>query len=44
MAQHDTRDYPTGIKVTDARLAAINLNRHDWHGDWNYTITRTARP
>ena len=43
MAQHDSRSYPTGVKVTDAQLADINLVRHDWHGDWNYTISTIAR-
>ena len=43
MAQHDTRSYPTGVTVTDAQLADVNLVRHEWHGDWNYTITTTAR-
>jgi hypothetical protein len=22
----------------DAQLAAVNLSRHAFHGDWNYTI------
>ena len=26
-------------KVSDAELAAVPLTRHDWHGEWNYTIT-----
>ncbi len=43
MAQHDSRSYPTGVKVTDAQLADINLVRHEWHGDWNYTISTIAR-
>lgn len=34
----DTNTYETGIKVTDAQLANICLTRHDFHGDWNYTI------
>jgi len=34
----DTGRYPTGIKVTDAELAAVRLERADFHGDWNYTI------
>ena len=37
-ADLDTGDYPLGRRVTDAELAAINLVRHDWHGEWNYTI------
>jgi hypothetical protein len=24
--------------VSDAQLAAINISRHAFHGDWNYTI------
>jgi transposase len=34
----DTNTYPKGIKVTDAEMDALNLFRHDFHGDWNYTI------
>jgi hypothetical protein len=37
-AQLDTASYPTGIKVSDEQLAAIAINRHRFHGDWNYTI------
>ena len=38
----DTGTYPTGIKVTDAELAAVQLAPADFHGDWNYTITPHA--
>ncbi|HUZ02643.1 MAG TPA: hypothetical protein VMU89_20040, partial [Thermomicrobiaceae bacterium] len=31
--------YPTGIKVTDAELAAVPITRHEFHGEWNYVIT-----
>jgi len=34
----DTDYYPTGVKVSDAELAAVPLQRHEWHGEWNYTI------
>jgi hypothetical protein len=34
----DTAQYPSGVKVTDELLAQVNLHRHDFHGDWNYTI------
>ena len=34
----DTERYPTGIKVSDAELAAVQLKPHEFHGDWNYTI------
>ena len=31
--------YPKGVTVTDAEIAAINITRNDFHGDWNYTIS-----
>jgi hypothetical protein len=34
----DENIYPSGIKVSDAEIHAINLTRHDFHGEWNYTI------
>ena len=34
----DTNTYETGIKVSDSELASVKLTRHDFHGDWNYTI------
>ena len=40
-ADHDPTEYPKGVKISDAELAAIPLTRHDWHGDWNYTIRPT---
>lgn len=41
-ASYDPNWYPTGEKVRGADFAAISLRRHDWHGDWNCTITPTA--
>jgi len=38
-AELDENKYPKGIKVSDAQLAAVNLSRHSFHGDWNYTIS-----
>src|SRR5437867_10437527 len=35
----DPNPYPTGIVVSEQELAAVNLKRADFHGDWNYTIT-----
>lgn len=35
----DQANYPTKTKVTDAELAAINLTRDKFHGEWNYVIT-----
>jgi transposase len=37
-AVKDGNVYPTGLKVTDDELAALNLSRHSFHGEWNYTI------
>ncbi len=37
-AELDAGLYPTGIKVTDSELEALNLKRADFHGDWNYTL------
>jgi hypothetical protein len=34
----DTNAYPKGVKVTDAEMKTLNLHRHDFHGEWNYTI------
>ena len=34
----DPSTYPAGIKVSDAEMESINLKRHDFHGEWNYTI------
>lgn len=38
-AEIDTNSYPAGIKVTDAEMDEINIRRHDFHGEWNYTIS-----
>jgi hypothetical protein len=37
-AVKDSSSYPTGLKVTDAELAALNIVRDSFHGEWNYTI------
>lgn len=38
-AELDTNTYPAGIKVSDAELATIAIDRHAFHGDWNYTLS-----
>jgi hypothetical protein len=40
----DEGTYPAGRKVTDAELAAVNLDRDDFHGEWNYSVRPTAPP
>jgi len=40
-AELDTGSYPTGVKITDRQMKALEktqLRRHDFHGDWNYTV------
>ena len=37
-AELDPGSYPTGQAVTDAEMDALPLTRHDWHGNWNYTL------
>jgi hypothetical protein len=34
----DTEKYPAGLKVSDEEMKKIDLRRHEFHGDWNYTI------
>jgi transposase len=37
-ARLDDNSYPTGVKVTNAQMAALPISRHPFHGDWNYTL------
>jgi hypothetical protein len=34
----DRRKYPTGRKVTNKEFKGVNLERNNFHGDWNYII------
>ena len=40
----DTNQYPTGTSYTDRDLAALPLTRHQFHGDWNYTLAPHDTP
>jgi hypothetical protein len=40
----DDKLYPKGVVVSDEELAAINIVRADFHGEWNYTIKTSNRP
>src|SRR5215470_1313287 len=43
----DTSDYPTGVKIPNATLAALEarfLTRHGFHGAWNHTLRPVPRP
>jgi hypothetical protein len=37
--QVDKNRYPLGVKVSDDQMAKINLKSHEFHGEWNYTIS-----
>ena len=49
-AELDDAPYPTGVKIPDKDMEALATNgtliRHDFHGEWNYTLTPepTTRP
>jgi hypothetical protein len=38
-AELDENKYPKGVKVSDFQMAAVNLTRHSFHGDWNYAVS-----
>jgi hypothetical protein len=42
-ARLDDRTYETSIKVSDEQLAAVNIERDEFHGEWNYTIAPTIK-
>lgn len=37
-AMADTNKYQTGIKVSKKEFEGLNIQRDDFHGEWNYTI------
>ena len=40
----DTNSYPQGIRVSDAELATVDIERDSFHGEWNYTIRPKPLP
>ena len=40
----DTGQYPKGIVVSDAEMAALNIKHAQFHGVWNYTISPNTNP
>ena len=42
-ARLDDGTYPTGVKVSNAQMAALPVSRHSFHGDWNYTLHPSSR-
>jgi transposase len=37
-AMADMNTYPTGIKIKDKEFNQLNIQRDEFHGEWNYTI------
>ena len=37
-AQLDTREYPTGIKVSKDDMDRLAITKEAFHGEWNYTL------
>ena len=38
-AMIDKNVYKTGIKVTDKELEQLNIQKDDFHPEWNYAIS-----
>jgi hypothetical protein len=43
-AELDPGSYPKGIEVTDQELAALRIQHHKFHGEWNYTVQPKKEP
>ena len=41
--QLDTNAYPTAVQLSDADLSALQIERSDFHGDWNHVIHQHAQ-
>jgi hypothetical protein len=39
----DTNEYPKGVKVSDADMATLYLQRDAYHGEWNHTLIPRER-
>jgi transposase len=40
----DGSQYRRGIRISKAEMATINIERHTFHGEWNYTIRPNQQP
>jgi hypothetical protein len=40
----DRGTYPKGVTVSDAEMAALNIQRDAFHGEWNYTLAPRPQP
>jgi transposase len=39
----DEHEYEKGREITKEQMAELNIKRHEFHGDWNYTIRPRRR-
>jgi hypothetical protein len=39
----DKKTYKTKVKVADEEYAAVNIKPHEFHGEWNYTISPQSK-
>jgi hypothetical protein len=42
-ARLDEGVYPDKVHLSDQQLAAVNITRNPFHGEWNYTITPSPK-
>jgi len=42
-AELDKNKYATKVKISKNELAEVNLSRHSFHGDWNYTVSPISK-
>jgi len=46
-AELDQASYPVGVKIPDQQMKTLDtdgiLTRHDFHGEWNYSLHPTRR-
>ncbi len=40
----DTGLYPTGLRYTKKDVDTLPITRHDFHGEWNYTLNPPDTP
>ena len=43
-AELDDNSYPPGIRIADTTMAALPITRHEFHGEWNYTLNPNKAP
>jgi CO dehydrogenase/acetyl-CoA synthase gamma subunit (corrinoid Fe-S protein) len=40
----DPNAYPAGVRISDALMKTIPVQRYAFHGEWNYVIVRHEAP